>query len=526
MVTNMKKLLISIVYKCKKGVLLIASLSIISTILSVLIPYINGVFLDLLSFTENANSLRGIVFFLGVASVAHIIIAYCLSVVSIKVKLKYHYELMIILLQHLRKISALKIKNYNSAYLNQRIHQDSLEITTFLLENFISIFTVALQIISAYYVVMRINQNIAWVLLIFIPIQFVIFLLYKDKIYLRSLQNKETSNASFNAFNDQIENMEYYKIDMNFRMYDKKLHKQISEYYKSSIRLTSTSSAYTQFSNFFMVLTQMIILYITGMMVLERTVSIGELTAVNSYFLLIQNGIKYYMTLIKKHQSFRASCKRMEELMQLDEEENGTIVIHDIKSILIKMNKLPYKNLDVPVDIEVRKGDIIKIIGQNGAGKTSFAKMLIGMYNSDDKENNIMFNEINICDVDVYALRLQQIAYIPQTMFKSDVKVKELFQDELANLDITQNDMEYLKVHWEMRTDMLSGGQLKKITILSKVLPNKRMIIFDEPLAYLDQASMVWFYDYIKQIANDRIIFVISHDNMSEDIYTKIVEIN
>lgn len=68
------------------------------------------------------------------------------------------------------------------------------------------------------------------------------------------------------------------------------------------------------------------------------------------------------------------------------------------------------------------------------------------------------------------------------------------------------------------RLSSLSGGQLQKVNILSRIFPTKSILIFDEPTSFLDSSSKEWFYLLLKRMKSNSIIILISHDDYFNDL--------
>ncbi|MDO5719009.1 MAG: ABC transporter ATP-binding protein [Tissierellia bacterium] len=160
------------------------------------------------------------------------------------------------------------------------------------------------------------------------------------------------------------------------------------------------------------------------------------------------------------------------------------------------------------------KGEIIGIMGKNGVGKTTLALTICGIMKAKGEVKIAWSNKpINakrrrkICSMimqDVnHQLFLDTVEKELLFISKSDDKVERA--TEIAEkLDL----LEYLEAH----PLSLSGGQKQRVVIASAIMDGKEIIIFDEPTSGLDFDSMNKVAGVIKNIAKDRIIFIISHD--------------
>lgn len=159
------------------------------------------------------------------------------------------------------------------------------------------------------------------------------------------------------------------------------------------------------------------------------------------------------------------------------------------------------------VSFKLYQGEITTLIGQNGAGKTTIAKMLLGLENPTRGSISVK-NGL-------------KIGYAPQKLdftFNMPLTSQGLM-DILAPNGI---DKEILKLanfidFDEMKkTDIsaLSGGQLQKLVLVGTLVNKPDLAILDEPTQYLDVASQQDFYKSLNAIKERTglTVFMISHD--------------
>lgn len=156
-------------------------------------------------------------------------------------------------------------------------------------------------------------------------------------------------------------------------------------------------------------------------------------------------------------------------------------------------------------------GSIIGVIGENGAGKTTFINTLLGFtkYKGAIKENEQILKK----------KMLNKQGF----MVMQDVN-QQLFSNTLLNevrlgTDATEEQVQQILKqlglsHLETRHPAsLSGGEKQRTAVASALLSDKKIIVFDEPTSGLDRNSLDQFCNEIKSLSSsDNIIFIVTHD--------------
>ncbi|MDD5360850.1 MAG: ABC transporter ATP-binding protein [Ignavibacteria bacterium] len=207
---------------------------------------------------------------------------------------------------------------------------------------------------------------------------------------------------------------------------------------------------------------------------------------------------------------------------------------------MLKINNLhkTYNKTTVALDgisFEVNAGDVCGYIGINGAGKSTTIKILCGMLEFDEgtvEINGFKLPENNLKVKDI-------IGYVPESsdMFNS-LKVIEYFEF-LKNLRSLDDNVFIKRVdyfadlfgftqHLNDSIGKLSKGNKQKILIVSSLLHNPEILMFDEPLNGLDAFSIMIFQDMVTKLAEKgKIVFYSSHLlDLMEKVSSRIIIID
>ena len=191
-------------------------------------------------------------------------------------------------------------------------------------------------------------------------------------------------------------------------------------------------------------------------------------------------------------------------------DSSGNALELEIKDLLYKRKERTIFKID-RLGFERRK--IVGIVGKNGMGKSTFAKVVCGLARQTTGEickNNkgisvpkrrknslLLMQEINN--------QLFTDSVYDEIRLTSALKEEEQFRMCMADMQIDQ-----LK---EKNPHSLSGGQKQRVIILSALLSRKKILFLDEPTSGLDYASMKVVAKNIKKFkAEKKLILIISHD--------------
>ncbi|MCK9152136.1 ABC transporter ATP-binding protein [Methanobacterium alcaliphilum] len=164
--------------------------------------------------------------------------------------------------------------------------------------------------------------------------------------------------------------------------------------------------------------------------------------------------------------------------------------------------------------LKVPQNEIIAIIGENGAGKSTFARCLCGLERTCkgllEKEGMILGNKERL---KISYMVMQDVNHQIFTESVLDEILLSMENDkspEKAKTILEKMDLIHLK---EMHPMALSGGQKQRVVIGSAIASKKEIIIFDEPTSGLDLKHMQKVAHNIKELQKKGIsIFIISHD--------------
>lgn len=196
----------------------------------------------------------------------------------------------------------------------------------------------------------------------------------------------------------------------------------------------------------------------------------------------------------------------------------------EIKNISKSFGKL--KVLD-NINLNLKRGECIALIGPNGCGKTTLIKAILGMVLPDS--GNIIFDGRNISNDNEYRRKIgymPQIGRYPENMTIGQiVEMIKGIRKESASLDYELYEQFALEKMQEKKMRTLSGGTTQKVSAVLAFLFNPKVLILDEPTAGLDPiASETLKSAIIKAKEQGKLILITSHLlSELEDIVSQVI---
>jgi ATP-binding cassette subfamily E protein 1 len=159
---------------------------------------------------------------------------------------------------------------------------------------------------------------------------------------------------------------------------------------------------------------------------------------------------------------------------------------------------------------EIKKGQIVGILGPNGIGKTTFVKILAGLEEADDKRK---FGELKVS----YKPQYISAEYEGTVQMLLMSVAKENFSSSWYRTEIIQP----LKINPLLERDIaeLSGGELQKVAIATCLSREADLFLLDEPSAYLDVEERLNMARTIRRVVENHMAtaFVVEHDVVTQD---------
>lgn len=343
-----------------------------------------------------------------------------------------------------------------------------------------------------------------------------------------NIENMEKQSALNSQIIDSLKGIETVKsFGVESDTMEKLENKYISSLrtgYKTSV----TSNVQGTLSGLFNNIGNLILMGVAALFVIQGDITLGSMMAFMSLSSYFMDPIGRLVSLQMQIQEANVAMKRMSELYEIEEEqENIDNLIDDFYldgSIDIRNLTFRYGSrapVLKDVNIKVNSGEKIALVGESGGGKTTLAKLMLGLWQPE--EGVISLSGYNVEELNKNLMR-RDVAYVPQNveMFSGTVEEniklgkRNATYEEVKQAckmagcsDFIENMPAKYGTYLEEAGANLSGGERQRIALARALIKKPKILILDEATSNLDFVSEARIYDMLFSL--DCTLIIIAH---------------
>lgn len=375
--------------------------------------------------------------------------------------------------------------------------------------------------------------TINWKLALFMSLvtPFIAFFTYRQSKEIKPIFY-ETRNQ-FSRLNTIVqENISGNRVVKAFTREDyeiEKFDKENDAYRDINLDSNKVAAKFIPILDFFAGFLPVVLLLAGGIMVINGTMSMGELVTFNGYLWMLNNPLRMAGWFVNDIQRFTTSVEKIYTVIRVKPRIKNPD--KSIKKESIAGN-VQFKNVCFKYDDNVildhinfraEAGQTVAIVGPTGAGKTTLVNLICRFY--DASSGDIRIDGISVKSLDLYKLR-QSIGMAMQDVFLfsntvegniaySDINAsfeKVKWAAEVANADdFIQNMPEKYDTIVGERGVGLSGGQKQRIALSRALLKNPSIMILDDTTSAVDMETESSIQAELKSVAKKCTTFIIAH---------------
>lgn len=286
--------------------------------------------------------------------------------------------------------------------------------------------------------------------------------------------------------------------------------------------------------NFLQVISMISTIAIPLILIFHGTGEVGSILVVVTLIQLAFPAMQGVFGCAKDLATKNVAATRLEKILDIPKDQNGEIVTKDISSVEIKDISFSYKNNDKSriieqMNLHMKKGNLVFLVGKNGSGKSTFIKLLMGLL--VPSEGGIYMNDTPLQELNMEDVRKERISFCEQEPYLVSGTVTENLNYGLNLSKMEEEFYEYKLLEFvkhlpqgyateiEPQSANLSGGQKQRIAICRALAKSAASIyIFDEPSSALDEDGIHQLNQIFEKLKETSLVIVISHD---EKLFSK-----
>ena len=297
---------------------------------------------------------------------------------------------------------------------------------------------------------------------------------------------------------------------------------------KKSLHLGNTTEI---LNNMVTLASSMYVIYISAILIKNGDLTLGTMISFNTYINIMYASVNKIWSFNISKQSVLIAAGRIQEIMEMDCEYNsidGSVIsLSNMPCLEMKDIIFSYPGTSVPVlrdlNFYINSYGIYSIVGKNGCGKSTLAKLIVRFY--DANKGTFSIDGKDCSEYTLESLR-SNITYIQKDdFFFHDTIINNLLmannkatKEEVYKVCIQANIYDFImSLPNQFDTligeggSTLSSGQKQKLSIARALLRNTKILILDEVTANLDGSAEKDILSILLKLRHDTIIILISH---------------
>lgn len=372
----------------------------------------------------------------------------------------------------------------------------------------------------------------------------VIGLLVRAKLYTDLEEKSAPLRRESNFYEEAMVERQFFKetrILGIFSFFKSKYLKGVGLLNRETWKADATAATFDLVTELLTGLSYFGILYLLFISLQNGLITVGAFAAVLASVNLLSEQIDVLITYhLSKIAEDLGKISSLIKFFDLPEKTGEDVVIKWQGDIEFKNVRFTYPNAEKSslndLSLTIKAGETVAIVGENGAGKSTFTKLLMGLYEPTSGEITVAGQSIK--------------NFIPNQLFKGVSAVFQQYQRyqltledniKMSSVD-TSNDvytaMEQSGVEWESRSYTeglktvlsrefdgvdLSGGQWQRVAIARGLYRHHDLIVLDEPTAAIDPLEESNLYEKFAKISKDKTAIIVTHRLGSAQIADKII---
>ncbi len=444
---------------------------------------------------------------------------------------KIEYDMRAEIFGHYQKLSFTFYDEQKVGQLMSRITSDLFDITELLHHGPENIVISIIKIIGAFVIMMGISPRLTLAAFALVPFMLVYAYIFNRKMKKAFRMNRIRIADINSQIEDNLSGIRVVKSFANEDVENEKFKKGNNGFLEAKKNSYRYMGGYQGGLTAFTMAITVVVIMAGGVMITRGTGSITDLVTFLLYINVFTEPIKTLIDFTEQFQNGYSGFERFMEMMSVEpdiQDQPDALPLKDVKGdIAFEDVSFHYADSDQMVlnhvDLSVKAGEYIALVGSSGAGKSTLCSLIPRFY--DVSEGRILVDGRDIRKLKLKDLR-SQIGIVQQDVYLFAGTILENIsygkpdatREEVIEAAKEANAHEFIMSFPDgydtdigQRGVKLSGGQKQRLSIARVFLKNPPILIFDEATSALDNESEKVVQDSLEKLAKNRTTFVIAH---------------
>lgn len=419
--------------------------------------------------------------------------------------------------------------NQKTGHLISRITNDVTNLRGAIVGGLASIVRNGLMTLIAVCIVFYTSWKLSILTIVLVPLNTVLITAISRKLRKGSLRAQERMADMTSVLQETISGVRVVKA-FGMEGFEKRKFSFFNlRYLKEYLKMRRFAELASPTSEFFGMVASVVILWYGGRLVIDRSLAPANLMMFIGAMLWVVNPIKNLSKLNNVVQEGLACGQRIFQILDIasEEEDSGDGEMDGLKEEIVYENvEFSYGNgIEVlkDVNLTIRRGEVVAIVGASGAGKSTLADLLPRFYRPSS--GRILIDGRDISAVKLSSLRSFMGIVTQETILFNDTVYNNIAygktdcpEEEVVKAAKAANANEFISAMSDGystvigdRGVQLSGGERQRLAIARALLKNPQILILDEATSSLDVESEALVQEAIDRLVKGRTTLVIAH---------------
>ncbi|GAB6709034.1 peptide cleavage/export ABC transporter [Streptococcus uberis] len=507
-------------------IFLITIISLIITFISILSSYYLQATIDFYIPNKMFSALEIITIGLISTFILQEILTYFRDYLLILLNQKLSIDIILAYIQHLFKLPLSFFSTRRTGEITSRFN-DANSIIDAIASTILTIFLDFLMTICVGMTLFFQNKILFTITLVGIPIYTILILSFYKSFKKMNQELMQANVLVSSTIIEDLNGIETIKALSCEEKSFKRINDEFREVLQKSFRLQKLTVLQSALKKGTQQILNVIILWVGAKLVISGKISIGQLITFNALLVYFTTPIENIINLQNKIQSAKEANNRLNEVYyeksEFENNQNTKLKIDKLRTIDLKNISFKYgigHDLLKNINLTIREGEKICIIGTSGSGKTTLAKLIVGFQNPT--EGKITINNYDMDKINKKTIR-HFINYLPQQPYLFTGTIienltfgiyKDISQEkieEACRIAAILGDIEKMPLKFNTKFSDgfgLSGGQKQRIALVRALLSDSPILILDEATSGLDIQTEKLIINNLLKLKNKTIIFI------------------